>query len=263
MDTTPFPIQLPADRTVVVVGGCGGIGHAMVQEFAAQHLTVVVMDLPASLAARSLPTPISSIAVDVRDEASVESAFAQLADTHPGGIDYLVNVAGYTGDLRSVEHLDTTMFDDIHSGNLRGLMLCCRHALPLLRKDQGAGIVNVSTGIANIGAAGYASYASAKAGVNALTRILAAETAPQGIRVNAIAPGGVDTAFLRGGFGRGGREDGAPLRLSIEDYAKRVPLGRIGTAADMVGPVLFLLSDAAAYVTGQVLHVNGGALMRD
>ena len=77
--------------------------------------------------------------------------------------------------------------------------------------------------------------------------------------VVAIAPGGVDTAFLRGGYGRGGREEGAPLRLSIEDYAARVPLGRIGVAADVVGPVLFLLSSAAAYVSGQVLHVNGGS----
>lgn len=262
MDQAHCSVQLPAGRRAVVVGGCGGIGHAIVQALAAQGVQVVVLDLAASLAARALPEGTAGIELDARDEASVAAAFARLAEDGQG-IDYLVNVAGYTGELQPIQSLDMAAFDDIHAGNLRGLLLCCRHALPLMSGDGHAAIVNVSTGIANIGAAGYAPYASAKAAVNALTRVLAAETAPRGIRVNAIAPGGVDTAFLRGGYGRGGREDGAPLRLSIEDYAKRVPMGRIGTAQDMVGPVLFLLSDASAYVTGQVLHVNGGALMRD
>ena len=261
MDNACSAVLLPASRTALVGGGCGGIGHALVGALLDQGVQVAVMDLPGSLQSRSLPDGVAKIAVDLRDEASVAAAFQELSARHPA-LDYMVNVAGYTSALVPVQELEMAEFDDIHAGNLRGMLLCCKHALPLLQRGTGAAIVNVSTGIANIGAAGYVAYATAKAGVNALTRVLAAEAAP-GIRVNAIAPGGVDTAFLRGGYGRGGREEGAPLRLSIEDYAARVPLGRIGVAADVVGPVLFLLSSAAAYVSGQVLHVNGGALMRD
>ncbi len=261
MDTDVNAVRLPAARTALVVGGCGGIGDAVVTALLAQGVQVVVMDLATSLLARPLPDTVQGIAIDLRDEASVLAAFAQLATRHRA-IDYLVNVAGYTSALAPVAQLDMAMFDDIHAGNLRGMVLCCKHALPLLQHGSDAAIVNISTGIANIGAPGYAAYASAKAGVAALTRVLAAEAAPT-VRVNAIAPGGVDTAFLRGGYGRGGREDGPPLRLSIDDYAARVPLGRIGVPDDVVGPVLFLLSAAAAYVSGQVLHVNGGALMRD
>ena len=260
----PLPdcvVRLPAARIALVVGGCGGIGLAIVTALHAQGLRVVVMDLASSMQARPLPDGVARIAVDLREEFSVIAAFKALAAEHPH-LDYLVNVAGYTSALQPVEELGTATFDDIHAGNLRGMLLCCKHALPLLRAGNDAAIVNVSTGIANIGAAGYAAYATAKAGVNALTRVLAAEAAPT-VRVNAIAPGGVDTAFLRGGYGRGGADDGPPLRVNIDDYARRVPLGRIGVTTDMVGPVLFLLSSAAAYVSGQVLHVNGGALMRD
>lgn len=83
------------------------------------------------------------------------------------------------------------------------------------------------------------------------------------MRVNAVAPGGVDTALLRGGYGQGGSEDGKPLRLDVDAYVAHVPLGRIGVADDIAAPVLFLLSDAAACISGQVLHVNGGAPMRE
>lgn len=258
---TPSSIHLPAGMHIVVVGGCGGIGHAIVQAAHAQQAHITVLDLPQSLQQRRLPAGVNGVAVDIRDADAVASAFQRLAESHPL-IDGLVNVAGYTGGLQPLEQLDQEQFEDIHAGNLAGALHCCRHALPLLRNASQPAIVNVSTGIASIGAAGYGAYAIAKAGLNALTRVLAAETAPT-VRVNAVAPGGVDTAFLRGGYGRGGHEDGPPLRLDIEAYAAKVPLGRIGTADDIAAPVLFLLSGAAAYISGQVLHVNGGALMRD
>ncbi|KRG58306.1 SDR family NAD(P)-dependent oxidoreductase [Stenotrophomonas sp. JC08] len=257
----PASIVLPPRMHLVVVGGCGGIGHAIVQAAHAQQAQISVVDLAQSLQQRPLPDGVHGVAADIRDPAAVSAAFAQVAAHHPQ-IDGLVNVAGYTGGLQTLDGLEAAVFEDIHQGNLRGALHCCQQALPLLRQAPHPAIVNVSTGIASIGAAGYGAYAIAKAGLNALTRVLAAEAAPQ-VRVNAVAPGGVDTAFLRGGYGRGGREDGAPLRLDIDAYAARVPLGRIGVAADIAAPVLFLLSDAAAYISGQVLHVNGGALMRD
>jgi 3-oxoacyl-[acyl-carrier protein] reductase len=244
-----------SEDRILVVGGAGGIGMAIVTALKDVGAEAIVMDLPTSLAARSLPRGVAVRKVDVRREESVEAAFADLPP-----LTGAVNVFGYTPDLAPVAELAIDTFDDAMSANLRGVFLCCRKEAPLL--SGGGALVNVSTGIAAIGAAGYAPYAAAKAGLNALTRVLAAELAPH-VAVNAIAPGGVDTAFLRGGYGRGGREDGPPLRVSIEDYAKRTPMQRIGRPEDIAAPTLFLLSPAARYITGQVLHVNGGALMRD
>lgn len=257
----PGCITLPAGQHLLVVGGCGGIGHAIVQAAHAQQLHISVIDLPQSLKRRALPAGIHTVAADIRDPAAVREAFQALAQHRPG-IDGMVNVAGYTGPLQDLEGIDAAAFEDILQANLRGVLDCCQQAMPLLRQGCNPAIVNVSTGIASIGAVGYGAYAIAKAGLNALTRVLAAEAAPL-VRVNAVAPGGVDTAFLRGGYGQGGSEDGKPLRLDMDAYAARVPLGRIGVADDIAAPVLFLLSDAAAYISGQVLHVNGGALMRD
>ena len=257
----PGCITLPADHHMVVVGGCGGIGHAIVQAAHAQRAHISVIDLPQSFLRGAPPSEIHTIAADIRNADAVGDAFAAIARHRPG-IDGLVNVAGYTGPLQALESIDAASFDDLQQANLRGVLACCQHAMPLLRQGRHPAIVNVSTGIASIGAAGYGAYAIAKAGLNAMTRVLAAECAPA-IRVNAVAPGGVDTAFLRGGYGQGGSEQGKPLRLDVDAYAARVPLGRIGVAEDIAAPVLFLLSEAAAYISGQVLHVNGGALMRD
>jgi 3-oxoacyl-[acyl-carrier protein] reductase len=259
-DLTTF-LTPTADQRIVIAGGAGGIGFALTEALCALGADVAVMDLPQSLARRTFPANTTLIEMDVRYEASVDAAFAALP-TQFAELDGLINVFGYTGDLAAIEHTSTATWLDMHDGNLHGVFFTCRAAMPYLRRSSAASVINFSTGIAQIGAAGYAPYATAKAGINALTRILAAEAAPT-IRVNAIAPGGIDTAFLRGGFGHGGAEDGAPKRISIEDYAKRVPLGRIGNVDDVVGPTLFLLSPASRYITGQVLHVNGGALMRD
>jgi 3-oxoacyl-[acyl-carrier protein] reductase len=117
----------------------------------------------------------------------------------------------------------------------------------------------MASGIASLGTPGYGPYGAAKAGVITLAKTLAQEWAPA-IRVNAVAPAAVDTAFLRGGTGRG-REDGPPERLDVEGYVQRIPLARIATPVDVVGPILFLLGPASAYMTGQTLHINGGSLL--
>ena len=252
----------PAAATrLLVLGGGGGIGFAIVEACAALGVEVVVMDMPQSIARRQWPQGVVCIDIDVRSEDSVLAAFAALPEGF-AQLDALVNAFGYTGELASVEQTTSEVWDNMHDGNLRGMFLVCRAAMPRLRRAASASVVMFGTGIAQIGAAGYAAYATAKAGVGSLTRVLAAEGAPH-IRVNAIAPGGIDTAFLRGGFAEGASEAGAPKRISIDDYAKRVPMARIGDVDDVLGPTLFLLSPASRYVTGQVLHVNGGALMRD
>jgi 3-oxoacyl-[acyl-carrier protein] reductase len=118
--------------------------------------------------------------------------------------------------------------------------------------------VQVGSGLGHNARPGFGAYAVAKAGIAALTRQLALELAPA-IRVNTVAPSAVDTAFLRGGTGRSDEAQGAPI--DTEAYAAAIPMRRIAVAEDVTGPILFLLGDGARYVTGQVLHVNGGAYM--
>ncbi len=245
--------------TLLVVGACGGIGWAVREAAERCGCSVVSMDLAASLARRGLETCDSAIPIDLLDEASIGQAFAVLAESGKR-LDGIAVCSGNTKGADTIAGQDTSRFDDVLSGNLRGPVIALRESVPLL--NDGAAIVLLSTAIGQIGARGYAAYGAAKAGLNAITRILAAELAP-GVRVNGVAPGAVDTAFIRGGYGSGAGEDGQPERIDPDEYVKLVPLARMGVPDDIVGPVLFLLSDAARYVTGQVLHVNGGAFMRD
>ncbi|MCM0019173.1 MAG: SDR family oxidoreductase, partial [Tagaea sp.] len=175
-------------------------------------------------------------------------------------LDALVNLAGFAKEKAPVGATPRADWDAVMDGNLTAAFLCSQAALPLLRGGRDAAIVNMSSGLAVKPAPGYGPYSVAKAGVLALTRLLAAENAPA-IRVNAVAPAAVDTAFLKGGTGRGGDDATAPARLDLDAYLKSVPLARLAQPEDVVGPILFLLSPAAAYVTGQTLHVNGGLWM--
>lgn len=199
------------------------------------------------------------IPIDLRDETSIVAAMERLGESG-ATLDGIAVCSGYTSGSDSVAELDTTRFDDVLSGNLRGPVLALRQAVPLLA--DGASIVLLTTAIGQIGAPGYAAYGASKAALNAITRILAAELAPS-VRVNGVAPGAVDTAFVRGGFGAGAPEDGDPQRFDAREYEAKVPLGRMAVPDDVVGPVLFLLSESARHITGQILHVNGGAFMRD
>jgi len=251
-------LDLQPGRRIAVVGGAGGIGRVLVDHLLARAARVAVLDLATSLARHAPPADVLTVAIDVTDEASVGRAFA-VVRTAFGALDGLVNLAGFTRERTAVADTSRAAWSEVIGGNLDGTFLCCRAALPLLLAGEGAAIVNASSGLALKPTPGYGPYSAAKAGVLALTRLLAQENAPQ-VRVNAVAPSAVDTAFLRGGTGRSG-DGGGPTRLDLDAYLKSVPLGRIGTPEDVVGPILFLLGPASAYVTGQTLHVNGGLLM--
>lgn len=250
-----------ADQRIVIVSDAGGVDFAQTEGLCAVGADVAVMDLPQSLARRTFPTHTTLIEMDARYEASVTAAFAALPAQFTA-LNGLINVFGYTGDLSAIKHTSTATWLDMHDGNLNDVFSTDRAAISYLERSLAVSVINFSTGIVQIDAASYAPYATAKAGINALTRVLSAEAAPT-ICVNAIAPGGIDTAFLRGGFGHSGLEDGIPKRISIEDYARRVPLGRTGNVDDVMWPTLFLLVPALRSMTGQVLHMNGVALMRD
>lgn len=256
---TTFDRLAPAEKSrIAVLGGRGGIGRVLVDVLSGAGCQIAVLDLPASLERHPVPLGVLAVPCDALDDGSLAGAIDRL-DKAWGGLDGLVNLCGFAAAKLPVDQTDHADWDEVVSGNLRAAFTSSRAARPLLDKGRAASVVHISSGIATLGTPGYGPYAASKAGVIALTKTLAQEWAPS-IRVNAVAPSAVDTAFLRGGTGRG-REDGPPERLDLDAYEQRVPLGRIATPADIVGPILFLLGPASAYLTGQTLHVNGGLLM--
>lgn len=241
-------------RRLAVLGGAGGIGRALVARAAAEGWQVSVLDLPASLARHPVPAGVDGIEVDGSDEASVAAAFARLG----GPLEGFVNLAGFASPLAAVEGTAAGTWDEVIAGNLRTAFLTARAALPLLAKGAQPAMVQTVSGLAAFTRPGYGPYAASKAAMVSLTKTLALEAAPA-IRVNAVGPAAVDTAFLRGGTGRGD-ESRAP-HLDIAAYTAAIPLKRFAQPEDVVGPILFLLGPDAGYMTGQVLWVNGGAYM--
>lgn len=240
-------------RRIAVLGGAGGIGRALVDHLVSEGHDVIVLDLASSLQRHK--QSVTSFEIDILYESSIETTFKAVAN-HWEAIDGFVNLVGYNGDLRPVSETVTEYFDEILDGNLRGAFISARTCLPLMAKDSA--MVMVSSGLATNVRAGYGAYSMAKAGLIALTKTLAVENAPA-IRVNAVAPGLVDTAFLRGGTGRS--EEAKDAIINVEAYRNALPLKRLAVPEDIVGPIAFLLSNASRYMTGQVLWINGGGFM--
>ncbi len=243
----------PAGTRIAVVGGCGGMGRALVDAAAGAGLRVAVLDLDRSIA-QSPPTAELVVACDVSDEASVKAAFAEIG-RHWGALDTLVDLAGYTGEPTAIQDMPVSEWDAVTGVCLRGMFLVAQAALPLLAKGTAPSIVLISSTFGHrVVWPGVAPYAASKAGVVALGKALATENAPN-IRVNVISPGVFKTAFLTGGTGRQTR---AGDNINQGNYHQIVPLKRLGDPEEMVGPILFLAGPGASYITGQVLHVNGG-----
>lgn len=240
-------------RRIAVLGGAGGIGRALVKSLIEGGDEVVVLDLAASLERHALDVP--SIPIDVLSEDSITAAMEEL-----GGrvslLDGFVNLAGYNSRIQPLAETSSDYFDDVIAGNLRGAFLSTKAVMPLM--GEGGSVVMVASGLAQFVRPGYGSYAAAKAGVVALTKTFAHEWALT-VRVNAVAPGLVDTAFLRGGTGRSD-ENGESV-VSLEAYRAAIPMKRLAYPDDVVGPIRFLLGPDSAYMTGQVLWVNGGGYM--
>ena len=246
-------------RRIVVSGGCGGIGRAVVDALALEGARLFVLDLEASIDSHPVPSGVCAVPMDGSNSGSVAQVFEQI-EAEVDGLDGLVNLIGYAVERQPVEAYTDALWHDAIDGNLNSAFYVARAAMPLLRRGDASSLVNISSGLALKCVSGYGGYPVAKAGVMALTRLLAQEAAPN-VRANCVAPSAVETAFLSGGTGRGGDEPGRQRQLDGEAYLKTVPLARLAQPDDVVGPVLFLLSNASAYVTGQTLHVNGGSLM--
>lgn len=241
---------------VAVVGGCGGMGRALVRALLDTGVSVAVLDQPSALSQHPPPEQALTIALDGSRADSVEQAFAALKSHWPA-LDACCNLIGFMKGWQAIADMPPELFDEVIAGNLRSHFLVARAALPLLHASGAGVLVNVSSTLALHVGKGYVHYSMAKAGIIAMTKGLAQENAPR-VRVNALAPGLTDTAFLQGGTGREAVFDA----MDPHRYASRVPLKRIAQAEDMVGPLLFLLGPASRYVNGETLVADGGVYQR-
>jgi 3-oxoacyl-[acyl-carrier protein] reductase len=250
-----------AGARVVVVGGCGGIGRAVVRACLDCDLRTAVLDLPASLAQFPVPNGVIGLALDASDPKQVAARFAEL-DALWDGLDAMIHLSGFSPQPTPLDDITPEIWDEVMGVNLRSVYLSARAALPMMRKAGGGSIVTTASGLAINLEKGVSPYAASKAGIIALTKALAKENAPL-IRANAVAPSPVDTAFLAGGTGRvpaNSMDSGFAEKIGLERILTTIPMGRIGVPDDVVGPILFLAGAASRYMTGQVLYVNGGRI---
>ena len=172
-----------------------------------------------------------------------------------GGLDVLVTAAGVIRRHTAIETSDAE-WDEVLAVNLTAVFRCCRAAIPRMRERGGGAIVTLGSGWGLVAGPRSVSYAATKAAVVNLTRAVAIDHGPEGIRVNCVCPGDTDTALLRDEF----RQLGVPAREGIAESAAGRPLGRVGTPEEIAASILYLVSDEAAYVTGTTLVVDGGGL---
>ena len=257
-ETLGFRRMSPAPGSrLVIVGGCGGIGRALVAACLDLDIRTAVLDLPSALVERPLPPEVLTAAVDASNEDEVAGGF-EVIDRMWGGVDALVFVTGIAViPPQPVESLDLSKWDRILDVNLRSAFLCSRAAIPRLRPHGGA-IVTLSSSLAFNPNRGFGAYVASKGGLVSLTKAIAAENGP-GIRANVVAPSAVDTPFL-GGRPSGDEGSDAWFKANLDAYVAGIPMGRIAEPDDIVGPILFLAGPAARYITGQTLHVNGGRI---
>jgi NAD(P)-dependent dehydrogenase (short-subunit alcohol dehydrogenase family) len=247
--------QPVAGKRVIVTGGAQGLGREFTLHLAGLGAQVLAADidpgplLRTSELAGERGTPIRTHLTDVSHERQTQ-ALAGVARDSMGGLDALVNNAAVVAGLtrRPFEEIPSEEWDRVLTVNLKGAWLCAKAAVPLLRDAGQGSIVNLASEAAFSGSPGLAHYDASKAALIGLTRTLARELGPDQIRVNALAPGFIPTE--------------ASARISGSEYdTSATPLGRVGQPADLLGALVFLLSDDSAFITGQTLLVNGGRLL--
>jgi NAD(P)-dependent dehydrogenase (short-subunit alcohol dehydrogenase family) len=250
-----------AARVALVTGGAQGLGRAIAERLGGAGMRLILADidavqLEATATALSGRFDVQAVVVDVADEASVAACFAAVEERH-GRLDVLVNNAGVIGLVDGkrplVEDMPLALWQRTLDVNLTGAFLACRGAVPLMKRGGWGRIVNISSraGRTRTGV-GHANYAATKAGLIGFSRVLAGEVGRHGITVNCVAPSRIPTA----------------MTLTLVDSASaferniaETAVGRLGTPLDVADAVAYLASDAASFLTGIVIDVNGGSFM--
>ena len=239
------------NKVVIVTGAAQGIGRAIAERFGTEGAHVVIGDVKtdgAEAVAQAITATGGSalaVTVDVADEAQVEQLFAATLAQF-GTVDVLVNNASLTNTERHFLEGDTAWWQRIIAVNLTGAFLCSQRAAQIMARKRAGVIINLSSGGASRAHRGNAAYDAAKGGIEALTRAMALDLGPYGVRVNTLVPGSIDSTGM----------DAAVKQAR----GANIPLNRVGEPDDLAGPALFLASDDARYMTGHCLFVDGGML---
>jgi 2-keto-3-deoxy-L-fuconate dehydrogenase len=231
-------------RRALVTGAGSGIGAAVARSLHAGGADVVLADVraqPVEELAADLAERATGIPLDVRDEDAVRDAV--------GEVDVLANVAGI-GSTTTAPDTPFEVWEDVFAVNARGTFLCCKHAIPGMAARGGGSIVNMASVGGLVGLRNRAAYCASKGAVIALTRALAVDHVKEGVRVNAVCPGTVDSPWVR----RLVEEVGE----SLDDLRARQPMGRLGTPDEIAEAVAYLASDDAGFVTGTAFVIDGG-----
>lgn len=242
-------------RRAIVTGAGAGLGRATAKLFAGAGAHVLCVDRDAAAAGETAAAIGGCFAaIDVADRMAVGSALTSFA---AGGVDVLANIAGVASSGERVEEMDPARFEAIFAVNFKGTLNCIQAVLPSMVAAQRGVIINMVSSAIDLAIPTNASYSISKAAVAMLTKVLANEVGADGIRVNAVAPGFVPTGLSMEAAGPAAADRAAYL----DRWSKSAPLGRVGTPDDIAHQFLYLASDAASFVTGQILRANGGMTM--
>ncbi|KAF0181034.1 MAG: 3-oxoacyl-acyl-carrier protein reductase [Nitrospirae bacterium] len=241
-------------QTALITGAGRGIGKAIAEALAKKGVNIAVADVNLEIAQESaadlarLDVKTIALKVDVANAADVAAMFDGTVKAF-GKVEILVNNAGITRDglLMRMKEED---WDAVLNINLKGAFLCCREGIKVMAKQRYGRIINIASVVAFMGNPGQVNYSASKAGLVGLTKTAAREYASRGITVNAVAPGFIQTAMT----------DALPENVK-QDMMKAIPMSRFGTSDDVANAVVFFASPESTYVTGQVIHVNGGMYM--
>jgi 3-oxoacyl-[acyl-carrier protein] reductase len=236
------------DRVVLITGAGHGIGRAVAERFAKAGARVVVNDLDEARA-REVAAPIKGLAIaaDVARKPAVDAMFDRIMAEY-SRLDVLVNNAGNIYAARHFLEGDEKWWDAVLGVNLKGAYLCSQRAAHIMARQHSGVIINMSSGGATKAHRGNVAYDASKGGIEAMTRAMALDLAPYGVRVNAIVPGLIRTYEID--------DDAAKERGMV------VPMGRLGAPEDIAGPTVFLATDDARYITGASIVVDGGVLVQ-